>query len=182
MSSSNSSNRSLSRQRTPTRRPTHTHTTRLPAELIFSILTISLNSPAKQASPEAAAAHRSALLCSISLICRATRVWAQHKLYTHPVLRQGHVNPFLKAVRRNPALAAKVRKVTVVGSGTCTPAGSEDEGQDEEGEGAGYEHARNMHHLGRLKGLFGICGGLEGVELCGVCMWSLTDLDGAERK
>lgn len=95
------------------------------------------------------------------------------------------MNPFLKVVRRSPALAAKVRKVTLVGSGSCTPATSDDEGDGEDedgGEGAGYAQARNMHHLGRLKWLFGVCNGLEGVELCGVVCWSLTDLDGAERE
>lgn len=177
---SRSSTRSLSRQRTPTRRPTHS--TRLPAELIFAIFDVAVNSPARNASAEAAASQRAALLARLSLVCKATQRWAQHKLYTHPVLRQGHVNPFVKSVTRNAALAAKVRKVTLVGSGTCTPATSDDEDEDDEVEGAGYEAARSMHHLGRLKRLFRLCGGLVGVELCGVVCRSLTDLDGAERE
>lgn len=150
--------------------------------MIFHILGLAVNCPRPSSSAESAATERAALLAKLSLVCRATRHWAQHKLYTHPVLKQGRMNPFVKSVARNPVLAAKVRKVTVVGSGSCTPASTDDEESENEGEGAGYTHARSMHHLGRLKRVFAACPGLVGVELAGIIMWSLTDLDGGQRE
>ncbi|GAA6058786.1 hypothetical protein JCM10212_001902 [Sporobolomyces blumeae] len=127
----------------------------LPAELVLRILHLAWSD-----APPAVAAR-------LSLLCKSVLERTRRYLYTCPTLSSAtQINLFIKALRRNPALAARVQAMVLDGGSAGAT-----------GDGVGRMRGAVTT---RLPHLFELCHGLCDLTLRNAIVFSLTDFAKAD--